>query len=456
MKDDVENMKIRTKSLLITFMLLATLLFVTACVDNSTPYDKNDANGYTVSVKFDANGGLFTTNTSVITDSYNISGMNKNVNGNVELGLLAPDNAIRGTGNYFTPAKNGYFLAGWYTERTETGKDADGNPIYSYANKWDFEKGTFEVDPSKTYSASEPVLTLYAAWVPLFQINFYSVSDGELIGKYTYNPTEVNEIKVPQWGEDGAMEMYNFPVKNGYTFEAAYYDKDATKLVEKTVKHNGTVNLATGTAENATMDLYVDLMEGNWFHIYNMDQFLKHAAINGSYVLHTDLDFKCNSENKDERKYWPSALSFGTFVGTIEGNGHTISNVSVEQNNNSKVNWGLFGMLSDSAKIKDVTFDNVTFTIAKGTRTAGTTFGLLAGTISGKATLENIQITNSTILVDEEAYFGTDDYAVGKFCGVGYKSGMDFSGITCQVLGDKGLLTLKESGNEIVLEFKEN
>ncbi len=445
-------MKRSIKSVLITFMLLATLLLVTACVDNSTPYDKNNAEGYTVSVKFDANGGYFTTNTSVILDSFNVADMNKNGNGNVELGLLAPDNELRGKGNYFTPAKNGYFLAGWYTERTETGKDADGNPVYSYANKWDFEKSTYEVDPGKEYNASEPVLTLYAAWVPMFQINFYSVSDGELIGNYTYNPTTAKEITVPHWSEEtGAMEMYNFPVKLGYTFEAAYYDKAATKPAEGVVTHTGSVNEATGTAENPVMDMYVEMVEGEWFHIYNLEQFIDNAKITGSYILHTDLDFGAGTENEEA---WPSSLMYGTYTGTIEGNGHKIMNVNMEQKNNSKVNAGLFGALSKTAQLKDVTFENVTFTITAGTRTPGTAYGLLAGTIDADAKLENVKVLTSTILVDETAYFGTTDYVIGKFCGVGYNNSMDNSGITVKVLGEEGKLTIQENGNEIVLEFK--
>lgn len=437
-------MKKRMKSVLITFMLLATLLLVTACVNSSTPYDQNDSEGYSVSVRYDANGGFFTTNTSLITDSYNIAGMATNGNGKVELALLSPDNEIRESGNYFEPVRNGYFLAGWYTERTETGKDEKGEPIYSYGNKWDFEKDLLEVDPSKSYTASEPVVTLYAAWVPMFEINFYSVSDGEKIGTYTYNPTEVPEIKVPEWGEDGSMQMYKFPTKNGYTFEAAYYDKAATQLVEKTVNHTGTVDTATGTAVNPSMDVYVSLKEGNWFRISTAEQFREHASINGSYILLDNLDFDGLS--------WPSSLMYGNFNGTIQGNGYTISNVTLDQTNNSKEYAGLFGALSSNAIISDVVFDNITFTIQKGTRATGTTFGLLAGTISGDAILANVKVVNSVLQINADAYFANDTYVIGKFCGAGYKDTMDFSSITCKVIVDEGSnskATIIEDGNDV-------
>ena len=72
MKDDVDKMKHKIKLFLIPFMLLATLFFVTACSQDPTAYDNNDANGYTVSVKYDANGGVFTGTSSIMVDSFNI------------------------------------------------------------------------------------------------------------------------------------------------------------------------------------------------------------------------------------------------------------------------------------------------------------------------------------------------------------------------------------------------
>ena len=137
-------MKQRIKVLLLTLLTLGTLALVTGCGSEQTPYQVNDSENYNVSVKFDANGGTFTTNTSVIVDSFNISDMTANGSGNVELALITPDNELRKT-DAFTAVKSGYFLAGWYAERTETGKDADGNAIYSYGKKWDFENDVLEV-----------------------------------------------------------------------------------------------------------------------------------------------------------------------------------------------------------------------------------------------------------------------------------------------------------------------
>ena len=135
-------MKLKTKAILMALLILATALLAVGCSQETTPYQTNDADGYDVSVKFDANGGYFGTNTTVIVDAYNISQMNKNSDGNVEIALLSPDNEARGIDAY-TAQNPGYFLAGWYAERNET---SDG---YTYGRKWDFAADRLSVDAAK-------------------------------------------------------------------------------------------------------------------------------------------------------------------------------------------------------------------------------------------------------------------------------------------------------------------
>ena len=411
----------KSKAILTALLLLVTCLFITGCAQEVDPYEKNDAENYCVSVKFDANGGFFTTNTSVIVDSYNLSEL-KAENGQVQIPLLSPDNSLRGN-DAFTVINNGHFLTGWYTERQET---ADG---YVYSGKWDFETDRLAVDADGDYTSAEPVLTLYAAWAPVFEIEFYDLASGEYLQSLTYNPEEVTEIQVPQWDEEtGAVEMYKFPQRSGYTFNGAYYDAEGTQPVDTdAVIHPGQVDEATGTAQDPVMQLYVDWMEGEWYHIYNVEQFLENASVSGSYILHADLDF--------EGEIWPSSLMYGNFSGTIQGNGHTLRNISIEQTNNSKVNAGLFGYLTETAEISDLKLENVTFTIKSGTRVAGACFGLFAGSVSGEAEVSGVTIANSTLQVDSGCYFGVDDYSIGLVCGMGTLDIAD-SGIDTAVVGD--------------------
>lgn len=425
-------------------MLLATVFFAAACSSEGTPYDDNNTAGYTVSVRYDANGGFFATSTSVIMDSYNISGMSAGSNGMVSLGLLAPEDSRRGSSDTFTATKNGYFLAGWYTERNET-TDSQGNTVYTYANKWDFSTDTLDVDPNKTYTSSDPVLTLYAAWVPMFEINFVSMGTDEVVGTYTFNPLTTAEIKVPHWDEKtGTVEMYRFPQKAGCTFNGAYYDANGKLPIFGTFTHTGTI-LENGTAEGHSMNVYVDWLEGEWYHIYTAEQLRKNADPTGHYILEADLDF--SDEN------WPSIFATGSFSGSIEGNGYTIKNVTFKQTKMDAENTGLFGTLQSGCKIENVIFENVTFTVEKGFNRAAN-YGLLAGSIYEGATLTGVQIRGSQLLINAGARFASDDYAIGLVCGAGKYDVLESVDITATLINNdpvKYTIAIDEDGNTVLL-----
>ncbi len=413
----------KLKPMILAVVLLGILL-LGGCAGEGTPYERNDKEGYGLSVRYDANGGFFTTNTSVIVDAYNPNELPEK-DGKVSLALLSPDEDARGN-DAFAPVKNGYFLVGWYAERTET-TDANGNTTYTYGKKWDFATDTLEVDKDGQYSASEPVLTLYAAWVPLFQVEFCDVN-GQVLETYSFDPTNGQELQLPGWNEEtGAMEMHDFPKKQGYTYLETYYDGASDPITDTTITHPGTVNEATGTAENTVLKLCVTYREGEWYRISTAEQFLKNASVTGSYEICADLDF--------EGQIWPTALMYGSFSRTIQGNGYTIKNVELTQSNNSKTNAGLFGALTDTAKVSDLKLENVTFTIKTGTRAAGTSYGLFAGSVSAQAEITNVTIANSVLQVDSGCYFGTDEYVIGLVCGSG-ETGIDPAGITTKAVGE--------------------
>ena len=412
-----------------------------------TPYEQNDLDSYTVSVRYDANGGNFGANSFVIVDSYSLEGMTPGSDGNVSIALRAPNDESRGIDAYDV-SKNGYLLAGWYAGRTESGTDAEGNPTYTYSNPWNFNTDTLQVAAGGTYSATEPQITLYAVWVPRFEVQFYDRSNPEeLVGTYVCK-TVGSELTVPSWNkETGAMDMHDFPARPGYTFEKVYLDAAGKQPVTtETITHTGKVNVETGVAEGAVMKLYTDWTEGEWYHIYTAEQFVDNASLTGSYELHADLDF--SEEN------WPSSLMYGTYTGTIKGNGHTIKNVTLSQTNNSNLNAGLFGVLGKGAKLNDVTFENVTFEIKKGARMTGTAFGLLCGTLDKGADIAGLAIKEGRITVDSDCYFFTDDYVIGLLCGIGDAEGVDISGITCTASGkNPARVKITVVDNTVTLEF---
>ena len=439
-------MKKKIKVTLVALMSMAIGAVAAGCAGKETPYDVNDKDNYSVSVRFDANGGTFTTNTSIIMDSYNVKDMDTNSDGQAEIPLISPDNEVRGN-DAFTAVNNGYFFAGWYEERIEN-KDADGNVTYTYANKWDFEEDVLKVDANKSYSSKEPVMTLYAAWIPMFEIEFYSLDSGEYIDKLTFDPTIMDKITIPAWDEEtGSINMFDFPTKSGYTFNKAYYDAEGTKLVDGTeFAHTGSVDSATGTGKDNVMKLYIDWIEGEWYHIYTPEQFVENASVSGCYELHADLDFS--------EEIWPSSLMYGNFSGKIVGNGHTMKNIEVVQTNNSKISAGLFGNLTEGSSISDVTFENINFTIKSGTRMQGTSFGVLAGVIDTTANVQGVKVLSSTLNIDSSCYFGVDDYSIGLLCGMGNANVVENPDITCQAIGEKPeLVKISIDGNQVTVEM---
>lgn len=443
MKEAADTMNQKMKVLLLLFLLAAVTL-ITGCSAEDTPYQVNDRDNFSVSVRYDANGGWFTTNTSVIVNSYDVSRVSADANGKVHIPLLAPDDPAK-KNEAFAPANNGYFLAGWYAKRTQT---ADG---YVYSDPWNFETSRLELDADGTYSSSDPVLTLYAAWVPEFEVEFKDLKSGDTLSSVGFVPSENGALRLPAWDEKtGTLEMYEFPQRKGYTLSGVYYDPQGLQPADtEMLIHPGTVDLSSGVAKNTKMTVYLDWQEGEWYHIYTAEQFKKNASVSGNYVLCADLDFS------DE--IWPTSLMHGNFTGTIQGNGYTIRNVTAVQTNNSKVNSGLFGSITEAAIIHDVTFENVIFSIEKGTRVAGASFGLFAGSVSETADIQNVSILSSRLLIDSSCYFGTEDYVIGLVCGMGDPSVLKQADIVCEACGSAPeTVSITVDGNEVIMQIITN
>ena len=430
----------RIKLLILTLIFVLAAALMVSCGGSKGPYGGYDEEGYTVSIKYDANGGYFSTNISTIVDTYSLSSLPSGSNGEKLVTLVSPDNSIRGQANYFLPQRTGYFLAGWYTERAAVTDgagnelDEDGNiasesgkPVaYNYSGKWDFENDRLPVDPDEVEGADTPVLTLYAAWAPRFSYDFYDINTGELIDSYVFDPIYINEITVPEWNATtGQIDMHEFPKVNNKTFSAVYLDSaGTTPVTEATIAHSGVINYENATTSGNVMNLYVDMLEGNWYNIYTADHFIKNASPSGNYNIMADLDFT--------GKGWKNTLTYGTFTGTINGNGYTFSNITVTQNDAKKGDAGLFGTIAATASINDLKLENVTLNIESGSLSGTASFGLLCGTLADAASLTDVQISGKIVITPTPLI--TESTAVGLLCGSGSVGTVDISGITCEAL----------------------
>lgn len=430
----------KTKAILLICLVVVALCVISGCADKSI-FESYDDDGYTVSVRFDANGGTMMTQVTAIVDSFNIADMKTNSNGEVEIPLLDPTDARRGNGNVCAPsyAQSGYYLAGWFAERTE---DPDGEG-YVYSKPWNFETDRVFVKAGDSNTSAEPVLTLYAVWKPLLKVEVFDRATNTQIGKtIEYDPTQ-ETIRMPEWRADGngAIDMNDLPENKGYTFDAAYYDIEGTKPIDTEIL----IHSAESDEDATSMKIYVDWLEGEWYHIYTAKQLARQADPKGNYIICADLDFS--------KTDWPTEFMYGKFEGSIQtmnDEQFTLSNITAVQTLD-KPNAGLFGAITETAQISNIRFENVTFTIQKGS-IKQCYYGLFSGNISDNAMIQNVSITNGQLLIDSAIATTKELYAnyrIGLVCADGNNLCLDQAQITCTIVNDSGRFTIGLDGNTV-------
>ena len=194
------------------------------------------------------------------------------------------------------------------------------------------------------------------------------------------------------------------------------------------------------------MKLYVKWKEGKWYKIYKAEQLMNNASLDGCYEICADLDFK--------DLYWPTVFTeqdmTQAFTGKIIGNNHTISNIVLERMNADR--GGLFGTLSATAQIENLTFNNVEYVLGGYIRMPGSAYGVFCGNADEGTTVTNVQVTNSVLKIDTEIMIDTDDYGIGLICGRGMIP-VDFAGVTCEKLGETpDKIVINVEGNAVTVE----
>ena len=444
-------------------VLMAITLFSSTGSQWKDPYKQFDKQGYSVSIRFDAGEGKFANRDVTVVDVFSLDDYEIGEDGKVHIPLLDPQDKLRGAQAYIVD-NPGYVLAGWYTDR-QPRTDEQGNPLdaygeltsvsgreqgWIYSGRWTFDSDTVAVDPESVTTGADAVLTLYAAWVPHVQFNIYNANELDennnpvLLETYTGS-----KLSVPTW-KNGAISLGgNFPKLDG-TPNAIYSDAAMTQPVTEPIKLE--INYENGTTNTPAIDVYVDLWEGQWFKISSAKQFYKHARPDGNYIIEADLDFSVKGA------IWPTNLYKGQtqFTGQIIGNGHKISNVTVLQPDGAQ-QGGLFGYIGEGASITDMHFENVTYT-ATGSRIQGSTFGLLCGTLSDKATLENVTISGK-LLIDPSLLLENMDFATyGMLCGSGSAQGISLDNIRVEATGDnknRVILTVDRDTGEITVTVRD-
>ncbi len=413
------------KKLLITFLsvlCVACLLGTASCAGDVIRQQK--AEGYTVVVNFDTNGGTLAGNEKVsLIDMYRPADYQADENGNVHIRIVDPVDPSRPNVGYneltnpYPLTKFGYTLVGWFRTRAES-TDGEGNVVYTYSDQWDFGTDAIEckADDEETVE-----LTLYAVWTEYFKFEYYTEENGEWT-KYAETefgviPSEVADtdksevsLYLPYW-KDGKMTYtsgsYTFPQVEGKTFEAAYADEEKADRIDlaegEAYVHRGSVD-EHGVALDRVVKIYVEFLDGQFYRIETASQLVSNASPTGNYEIGADLDFT--------GLRWPAAFVNGTFKGNIYGKddrSFTFSNITATFSSSSATRGGLFGTIASGASIRNISFENVTVDFAScGARKTDVSFGLFAGYIEEGATLTGVSVTAAQMRIGALQEFNGD------------------------------------------------
>ncbi len=480
-------MKKKVISILALGCCLLTLAAGAAC-SNANKLDELREDGYTVSVTYDVNGGMFmnTPTVSTIMHLYNPSKYDDG-QGNVSIPLTEPTEGELSS-NTLTLAD--HFFAGWY--QTRDVKEVNGVPVdendrpltqkedgtyvyaelkegeqetavtpaYVYSDYWDFDE-----DRLQCKAGEKKEITLYAGWVQYYEFEyFYKIGNASEWKKYDQKTTfdykatnaagsttsDKDTIWLPDW-KNGAMNYdyayenkspFQFPKLKGTTFVKAYEDKDCTVEIGSSFVHKGTLDYETATAQNRVQAVYVLLEEGVKYQIQTAKQLADNPDAEGIYEIQADLDFGETDESGKPIAKWPTAFSSGTFNGKMyasEGRSFAIKNASVTMGG-SATKGGLFGSIGEKAEIKNLSFENATVNLESIARTE-VYFGLFAGEISEDATLAGVTVGGTLRL--GTCQYQNNSYHINLLAN-GNLTGVTTTEIALKVYGEKISLRGKE------------
>ncbi|MBQ3017733.1 MAG: hypothetical protein IJD89_02195, partial [Clostridia bacterium] len=240
---------------------------------------------------------------------------------------------------------------------------------------------------------------------------------GTLKSAYTWQEREVIE------GENGAVTSF---------FKGLYLDKDLKTPMGEKYTHPFVYDEATATISNLTLRVWVGYEEkaGEWYKIYSSAQLANNASASGNYEILADLEFTALTA-------WPNVFRNNDFTGTIVGNGHKISGISLESNTGSAT-LGMFKSISKDAKIENVNFENVSALIDRIYIKPGARYAVVAASIEDGFKFEGVTFTNATLKITTSAFNLHQDSIIGLVCAEGYS---DALGISLEGFGTEAVTT---------------
>ncbi len=200
---------------------------------------------------------------------------------------------------------------------------------------------------------------------------------------------------------------------------------------------NGNVTIEVWAKPND--EPYLSTQQPSGTPIYNVSglQAMKND-LNGTYYLSNDIDAKETFDWNEEKGFEPIGMDIsvvegyqGTpFNGTFDGRGYTISNLQINRDHSDYI--GLFGNITSSAQIRNVTLNSVKII---GWNYTGGLVGWNHGGSLVNCSVNGLASNDETVTVDMPFYIGglvgmnfggsiTDCSTSGNFDGLQYSGGL--------------------------------
>lgn len=313
----------------------------------------------------------------------------------VKVTFVANGGTINGGGSYYRMVKPGDLVLEPGKELSDgtvtAGAVLTGHTLASWNLGTVHEDGTVELGEAVDFSTFRPTedTVLYAKWRTYFNFRLVDAATGE-----------ERDVKTVQPGEDGQVHFTAVTYRSsvGYTFFEYYED------AEKTIPVDFSKDYANDQNE---MTVYCYCLPGEWTRLNSKTTNIN-LKYNANYYLEEDIDLGGKVLNFNKSGSW-----MGNYKGKIVGNGHTISNFTLNWQTKLVSAVGLFKELEKGAQITDVTFADVTI-IADSTQANTPAFGAIAPKIGEGVVLRGVHFNNLTVRYTENLSIkGLTDPAIG-------------------------------------------
>lgn len=168
---------------------------------------------------------------------------------------------------------------------------------------------------------------------------------------------------------------------DGFSYINLYWDEEC----KKPVKDNERVQKIDDETNSV---IYAKYLSGSWTPVRDKSKAAEMLSATGNRNYYVVYDIDCSGTS--------FSYKTGSFGGVIEGNGYTLSNISIKANVQNGGTASILGRLTATAKVRDLNIENVTIDLSVG---ISMTMYVLVTSVDSGAVLENVTLNTVTLKI---------------------------------------------------------